>query len=114
MHRVAVERVPAAAIVRASGELDAFAAPDLESAFEEVSDQPAVVADLVSVSFMDSTVLGLLVRAVRELTEGGARVRVVLPAGVARRIFALTSLDEMLPVSDSLPAALEELEPARD
>ncbi len=106
--------MPGAAIVRASGELDAFAAPDLEAAFEEVAGEPAVVAHLESVSFMDSTVLGLLVRAVRELTEVGARVRVVLPAGVARRIFALTSLDEVLPVSDSLAAALEELEPARD
>ncbi len=68
-----------------------------------------VLADLGRVSFMDSTALGALVRAVRELGENGADVRVVLPHGTARRIFEITALDGALPVAHDREAALTEL-----
>jgi anti-sigma B factor antagonist len=67
------------------------------------------VADLGPVTFLDSTALGLVVRAVRELTEAGAEVRVVLPGGHARRIFELTSLDRLLPIAESRSAAIDAL-----
>jgi anti-sigma B factor antagonist len=110
MHRVAVERDDGATVVLAVGELDAFAAPDLSSAFVDVQGDPYVVADLDRVSFMDSTALGLIVRASRELTEAGAQVRIVLPTGSARRIFEITALDRVLPIAETRTAALAELE----
>ena len=96
-------------VVSASGELDAFAAPDLESAFADVRDADRIVADLGSVSFMDSTALGLLVRLVRELDEARVGVRVVLPRGTASRIFEITTLDRVLPVARDRASALEDL-----
>jgi anti-sigma B factor antagonist len=113
MHRIVVERDLHATIVVASGELDAFAAPDLESAFGEVRGEPFVVADLDRVGFMDSTVLGLLVRATRELTGSGTKLRIVLPGGMARRIFEITALDRVLPIAATRGAALAELDSAR-
>ena len=110
MHRVTIERTGRATVILAAGELDAFAAPDLASAFEDVSGDQRVVADLDRVSFMDSTVLGLIVRASRELTEAGARIRIVLPMGSARRIFEITGLDGVLPFAETRSAALAELE----
>jgi anti-sigma B factor antagonist len=109
MHRVETQRDQRIAIVLATGELDAFAAPDLESAFTQVRDEPRVLADLDRVSFMDSTALGILVRAARELGESGAIFRVVLPAGSARRIFEITALDRLLPVAETHAAAVSEL-----
>jgi anti-sigma B factor antagonist len=109
MHSVEVDRQAGAAIVRAAGELDAFAAPELVSAFGQVTGEARVVADLGLVSFLDSTALGLVVRAVRELTEGGTGVRVVLPQGHARRIFELTALDRILPIAESRSVAIAEL-----
>ena len=113
MHRVALEQERHTRIVVASGELDAFAAPDLESAFAEVRGETFVVTDLARVAFMDSTVLGLLVRATRELAANGAQVRVVLPAGVGRRIFEITALDRVLPIAATRGAALAELDGSR-
>lgn len=110
MHRVAIERTDRATVILAAGELDAFAVPDLASAFDEVSGDPRVVGDLERVSFMDSTVLGLIVRASRELAEAGATVRIVLPTGPARRIFEITALDSVLPIAETRSAALAELE----
>jgi anti-sigma B factor antagonist len=95
-----------AAVVVASGELDAYAAPDLSAELQLIRDRQRVVVDLSRVSFMDSTVLGLLVRATRELSEGEARVRIVLPAGPARRIFEITALDSVLPIAETRGAAV--------
>ena len=68
---------------------------------------------------MDSTALGVLVRACKDAASRGLEARVVLPEGAARRIFEITTLDRVLPVADSTPAALRELrgepgDPARD
>jgi anti-sigma B factor antagonist len=109
MHAVEIQRSGRTCIVCATGELDAFAAPDLDAALAEVRDEPVVVADLDRVSFMDSTALGVLVRRVRELVEGGCDVRVVLPRGTARRIFEITALDRALPVAADRQSALAEL-----
>lgn len=108
MHRVQLERQSGAGVVRGAGELDAYAAPDLTAIFDGLDADRAVV-DLEAVTFMDSTALGLVVRAVRELREHGSEVRVVLPRGSARRIFEITTLDRTLPVSSTREEALREL-----
>jgi anti-anti-sigma factor len=109
VYRIRVETEGGAVLIQAEGELDAFAAEDIGAAFVEASEASAVVADLVAVSFMDSTALGLIVRGVREIAERGARAKVVLPRTTARRIFEITTLDRVLPVSASRGEALAEL-----
>ena len=106
MYRLRTSRQGRAAVVHARGELDAFAAPELAETFAEASDGAMVVFDLTEVSFMDSTALGLISRAVRELRERGQAVHVVLPETTARRIFEITTLDRALPVAASVDDAL--------
>ena len=108
MHRISVDRAPRAVVVTASGELDAYVAPELRAALEQTG-VDHLIADLTAVSFMDSTALGLLVRTVRDRNESGGETRVVLPQSTARRIFEITTLDRVLPVSQSLREALAEL-----
>ncbi len=107
MHRITVEKSPRGVVVTASGELDAYVAPELTNALDQEG-ADRLIADLTAVSFMDSTALGLLVRAVRDRGKDGVETRVVLPEGTARRIFEITTLDRQLPVSPSLDAALAE------
>ena len=111
MHRINVDTTAAPAVVTAAGELDAYVAPELAQAFEEIADAAAAVADLTAVSFLDSTALGVVVRAVREIGEREGRILVVLPTSAARRIFEMTNLDRALPVAETLTDALEELRP---
>jgi anti-sigma B factor antagonist len=114
VHRIRVDRERETAVVSAQGELDAYAAPDLSEAFRQQDLEGSLVVDLSRVSFMDSTALGLLVGTVNELAEKGGRARVVLPQTAARRIFEITTLDRVLPVSASRADALAELmEPER-
>jgi anti-sigma B factor antagonist len=115
MHRVRIERIGGAAVVAAHGELDAFTAPALADAFADAAADSAadsddrVVIDLSGVAFMDSTALGLVVKAVNEIGDRGGDVRLVLPEESARRIFEITTLDRVLPVEPSRAAALRAL-----
>ena len=106
MHRITVDRDRQAVVVTVWGELDAYVAPDLTAALDKASGDGRLVTDLTAVSFMDSTALGVLVSAVRDRDQRGAETRVVLPLGTARRIFEITTLDRVLPVSSSLEEAL--------
>jgi anti-sigma B factor antagonist len=109
MHRVRVERSGGVAAIVAGGELDAYGAPELSAAFSAVARESRIVVDLDAVSFLDSTALGVVVRAVREIGERGDDSRIVLPKGSARRIFELTTLDRVLPVVEDHAQAVAAL-----
>ncbi len=111
MHRIRIEHESAAVVLTAEGELDAYDAPEISRLAAEagVADLPRFVVDLDRVSFMDSTALGLLVRMVKDVVGRGGGARVVLPSTMARRIFEITALDGLLPVSGSRAEALAEL-----
>lgn len=100
-HRVSSRLEGRRTIVAASGELDAYAAPDLRAALRDAPPGAALVCDLSAVAFLDSTALGVVVGAFRRAREDGSPFAVVPPAGSARRIFELTSLDRVLPLAAS-------------
>ena len=106
MHRVEIDRSAEVVVIAAGGELDAYGAPDLTDAFAQVAKEDRVIVDLGSVSFLDSTALGAVVRALRDVDARGGSAQIVLPAGSARRIFEITTLDRVLPVSPSRAQAL--------
>jgi anti-sigma B factor antagonist len=108
VHRITVRKGTRAIVVMAAGELDAYVAPELTVALDGAGGD-ALVADLTAVSFIDSSALGLLVRTVRDRRQSGRKTRVVLPQSTARRIFEITTLDRVLPVSPSLDDALAEI-----
>ena len=87
---------PAVHVVALVGELDAFHAPRLrEELHGVIAEHPTVLLDLSAVTFLDSTILGVLVGALRRAREEGGELQVVLPTGPARRIFELTNLDQV-------------------
>jgi anti-sigma B factor antagonist len=109
MERVTVDRSAGVAAIVARGEFDAYEAPALSDAFSSVAGEVRVLVDLAAVSFLDSTALGVVVRAVREIQERGGQSRIVLPRGTGRRIFEITTLDQALPVVESHEQALTAL-----
>ena len=88
-------------VVRLEGELDAFHAPEVRKRLHELIDEldagGVLVVDLTAVSFLDSTILGTLVGALRRMREGGGELRLVYPAPPVDRIFQLTGLDTVFP-----------------
>jgi anti-sigma B factor antagonist len=104
-----VERFAGGLALTLAGELDAYDAPALRTAFAEAAsdlDGGAVVLDLTAVTFLDSTTLGTTVGLLRRVREGGGQLRVVLPETEARRIFELTALERSLDIRASRESAL--------
>ena len=68
-----------------------------------------VVVDLQGIDHVDSTGLGELVGHLQRFEEQGRRMAFVNPARRLRRLFALTRLDEVVPIFDDRASAVAEL-----
>ena len=110
MLRVSVEIVPGGRggvrVVRAGGELDVAAAPDLLPRVPElVAGAAGVVLDLTPVAFLDSSGVRLIDRFARECGDRGTPFAVVAPPeGITRRVLDIVGFGP--------PLVLEDLEAA--
>ncbi len=97
-------------VLEIRGEHDIASAPALRSAFEAaMGEHPGVVADLTPASFIDSTVLGVLLGAREQARERGCGFAVLLEADgelAVKRIIEVTGLAPILPVHETIEAAV--------
>jgi anti-anti-sigma factor len=101
---VVVEDTAATAVVRVLGELDYSSSSQLETALEQTQSagERAVVVDFTNCRYIDSTVLTVLIRASK---RNGDALRIVIPLrSHLRRIFAITNLDRMIHIDETLDA----------
>jgi anti-sigma B factor antagonist len=99
---------PGVVVVRPTGDLDAYTAPELRSRLQGVTgtDTRIVVVDLSGVTFIDSAGLGALVGAHRRMREAGGVLRIVQPPPLVGRAFELTGLNEVLDLCEDREQAL--------
>jgi anti-sigma B factor antagonist len=95
--------VPVIAVI---GEIDVATAPQLRESLHGVigEEHPTVVLDLLAVTFLDSTALGVLVGALKRCRELGGELHVVVSDPRIVKIFEITGLTKVFPISGSLPA----------
>jgi anti-sigma B factor antagonist len=95
------------AVVEVGGELDMATAPRLADCLQRVLDTGArlVIVDLGAVGFMDSSALGMLVSMFKQLRDDGGRLCLADARGPVRAVLALTSVDRVIDVHDSVAAA---------
>ena len=98
-------------IVELAGELDLACVATLRQRLSMLigEGKTQLVFDLSQATFIDSTVLGVLVGAVKRVREEGGAVAVACADENILTVLRLTELDEMLGVVDSVEAALDEL-----
>jgi len=98
------------ALLTASGELDLYAAAALQDALTPLIEThpPALIVDLSSVSFLDSTALGVLVGAAKLLRSGGGRFVVVSSDPRIVRLLEITGLTLLFVLRGTLAEALDE------
>jgi anti-sigma B factor antagonist len=110
--RLAVERPePGTAVLFLAGELDLYNAPEIHDALAvlvgtEATDRgrnsreyvPRVVVDLRSVTFLDSTVLGLLLVASQRQLAHGRELLVLAGPRTPMTAFRVTGFDSILAV----------------
>ena len=96
-------------VVTASGELDLYGADALREELDRVHECGAVrlIVDLLGVSFIDSTALGLLVGAAKRARAAGGRIVLVSDDPRTLRVFEVTGLDGVFALEHSLLAAID-------
>jgi anti-sigma B factor antagonist len=110
-NRIAVDRGDAVAVVVVEGEHDVYTAPSLSEQLDLLFDEgrPFVI-DLTLATFVDSSVLRVLLEAKRRADERGLGFAVALgedDSGPVRRVLDITGLVPILPVHSGRPAAIE-------
>jgi anti-sigma B factor antagonist len=92
-------------MVTLAGEFDLSTAADLRERFvsPEVFDAEHVQVDLTSVSFLDSSSIGILVSACKRIRSTGGAFSVICGDGVARRVLEVSGLIEYLQVGPPPP-----------
>ncbi len=86
-------------VVTVGGEIDAHTSPQLRSCLlDQVSrgSGGTVLIDLTSVTFCDSTALGVLVGTHRRLQGEGRRLEIRAPSPSVRHLFEVSGLDHVL------------------
>ena len=97
-------------MISLQGELDLGTIPRVEKhLFEEVRVNAGVIVDLTDVSFIDSSGIGLLIRALRSTEDAGAVHTVVAEGSQVDRVFSLAGIDRVLPIFTAREPALEAL-----
>src|ERR1700678_1545455 len=93
-------------VIMVTGEIDVATAPQLREALHGViaQGQATVVLDLLAVTFLDSTALGVLVGALKRCRELGGELHVVVADARIMKIFDITGLTKVFPIVDSLAA----------
>lgn len=93
-------------VVTVVGEIDVATAPQLRERLHAViaRGEPTVVLDLLGVTFLDSTALGVLVGALKRCRELGGELHIVVADARIMKIFDITGLTKVFPIVDSLAA----------
>ena len=99
------------ALISVSGELDVYVEQDFRNALAAGAkvDSPTVVVDLSGVSFMDSTVCGILVAEAKMHRRKGADLVLVSSNKRSARVLEVAGIDRVIRVYPTLHAAFQEL-----
>lgn len=94
-------------VMEVTGELDLSTSPQLADRLQQMLQDGArqVVIDMAGVSFMDSTALGALVVAHRDLNERGGLLSLAGVRRPIRNVLAITSVDRIIDVFDTVQDA---------
>lgn len=82
-------------VVTVRGELDLSVAEDLRTALGQAFGEgaPRVGVDLTGVTFLDSTILGVLVECLKQARERGGEMRLIGVHGSPAKVISITGLD---------------------
>jgi anti-sigma B factor antagonist len=95
-------------VVAPTGRLDVAGAPALKDAISEVvkNGPPRVVIDMEGISFVDSTGLGSVIAALKQIRSSQGDLRLAAPNQQVRVVLELTTLDRVFPYFSTVEEAL--------
>lgn len=97
-------------LLRPTGELDAYTVAQFREALAEHATSGRLVVDLCGVPFIDSAGLGALIGGIRRIRENEGRVVVYCNGTTLLRLLHTTGFDRIVPVEETLEAAVGALD----
>jgi len=101
--QILVSHLEEHAYIVLAGELDGATAPFLVRTLVEVNEtlEGDLVLDIKKLSFIDSTGLSVFVSQQKKLSANGRKLVIYAPTAMARRLFQITGLGEVLTIEPS-------------
>jgi len=98
------------AVVSVQGEIDVATAPQLRERLQRRASAGAgtIVVDLLGVTFLDSTALGVLVGALKRSREAGGELRLVIEQPRILKVFEITGLTDVFSIYTTVEEGLLE------
>jgi anti-sigma B factor antagonist len=95
-------------VVAPTGRLDVAGAPALKDAIGAAlkNGPPRVVLDMEGISFVDSTGLGSVIAALKQIRSSQGDLRLAAPNQQVRVVLELTTLDRVFPYYSTVEEAL--------
>lgn len=95
-------------LLRVSGRIELFEAPELRDLLvESAAADLRLVVSLGDVEYIDSSGLGALLTGLRAIERAGGQLRLADASSQVRTVLNLTRLDSLLPVCESIAAAVQ-------
>jgi anti-sigma B factor antagonist len=97
-------------VISVAGEIDVATAPTLRDhlAVHEEAGAGVVVVDLLGVSFLDSTALGVLVGSFKRIRESGGDLKLVIAEPRILKVFEITDLVRVFSIFSTVAEALQD------
>ena len=98
-------------VLSLSGEVDVSNVQRVREAAGELLERGAknLVFDLAKVEYMDSSGLGVLVGLLKKVKELGGTLAIAAAQEQVERLFVITGLKQIIPLSDDVEGALKEV-----
>lgn len=95
-------------VVSAKGEVDAYTAPTLDESLTSLisSGSKQIIVDLSGVEFIDSTGLGIIVKALKSVRDQGGWLKVVANSDRVVKVFRITGLEAEVDLAVSVDDAI--------
>jgi anti-sigma B factor antagonist len=99
---------PSTTVLHVHGDADLHSAPELRDRLSDAIRDGAttLVVDLSETALVDSTSLGVLLKAVKQLREQDRQLVLVVPRPELRRVFEITMLDRIFVLHETREEAL--------
>jgi len=100
-------------LVALTGEVDLYTAPELKQELLRLVEEGArrIIVDLTATTFIDSTMLSVLLSTLKRLRPSGGQLGIVCTDRNIRKIFEITLLDRVFPIFESRDQAIDGLVP---